>query len=385
MMPYIPPANQPVSHPSPRSPGDTKAVRATEATLEKRRNLPKSHVVIPKSSIGSEQETDAELYEKPRRIRKMSGELVRPALRSSSSRRPSSMPTTPTTSKGVHFDSHLEDVRHFLNLDCPLAVSSPTSPVIDNHNYLKNPAFKACLLDGKATSANWEILAANFLQDSTSRKCQPVYIERTWLSPDEMQLQGSVMVQNIAFQKSVACRFTFDCWITVSEVSAEYSPQGSLSEVPLGYDRFTFCIQLPSTDHLESKTLSFCVRYTVNARDYWDNNYCRNFQINFRRKHLLQHPKSPFPGVVPQSHSKVPDMLLPKPMPSRGRESGLATRYDLGALLLATVQTARDGAKKKRTGLITKYDASCGQVAPLNLRSAYYDQDLERLPLISAS
>ncbi|KAH8656480.1 putative phosphatase regulatory subunit-domain-containing protein, partial [Ilyonectria robusta] len=194
----------------------------------------------------SEQGTDVEPHEKPQMIRRMSGELVQPVLRPSSRRRPANMPSTPTTSKAVHFDSQLEDVRHFLNLDCPLAVSSPTSPVI------KNLAFNACLLDVAATS-DWGILAANFLQDSTSRKCQPVYIERMWLSRDEMQLQGSVMVQNMAFQKSVTCRFTFDCWVTVSEVSAEYSPQDSLSQVPLGCDRFTFCIQLPSAHYLESK------------------------------------------------------------------------------------------------------------------------------------
>ncbi|KAK3363768.1 hypothetical protein B0T25DRAFT_53590 [Lasiosphaeria hispida] len=82
------------------------------------------------SSTGPEADTDDEIYEymKPQMVRKTAGELVRPALRPPSSRRPSSMPGTPTFSKAVHFDSHLDHIRHFLQVDRPLAVSAGSTP-----------------------------------------------------------------------------------------------------------------------------------------------------------------------------------------------------------------------------------------------------------------
>ncbi|KAJ6780589.1 hypothetical protein PWT90_11276 [Aphanocladium album] len=79
------------------------------------------------ATISSESEED--FQHKPQMVRKKSGELVRPALRGSSRRRPLSMPGTPVFSKAVHFDSHLEHVRHFLQVDRPLAVSAGSSPV----------------------------------------------------------------------------------------------------------------------------------------------------------------------------------------------------------------------------------------------------------------
>ncbi|KAH7250904.1 hypothetical protein BKA59DRAFT_523650 [Fusarium tricinctum] len=80
----------------------------------------------------SKDEMDEHLKTKPRIVRKKSGEIVRPVLRPSSSRRHSSIPGTHIFSKAVHFDSQLEDVRHFLPVDRPLAISKRLSPA-DNY------------------------------------------------------------------------------------------------------------------------------------------------------------------------------------------------------------------------------------------------------------
>ena len=80
------------------------------------------------SSENSDAEDD-ELRIKPPLLRKKSGELVKPALRPATRRRPSSMPGTPTFSKAVHFNENMEQVRHFLQVDRPIAVSAGSSPV----------------------------------------------------------------------------------------------------------------------------------------------------------------------------------------------------------------------------------------------------------------
>ncbi|KAF4947004.1 hypothetical protein FSARC_14064 [Fusarium sarcochroum] len=285
---------------------------------------PNAGLVKSDDNLGSasEEETDEDLLKKPQMVRKKSGELVRPALRPSSRRRPSSMPGTPIFSKAVHFDSHLEHVRHFLQVDRPLAVSAGSSP-IDSYESDTEYPFPG---NGKQTTAartppfEWEILTTNFPHDSVSRKSLPVRLEKLWLSSDQKTLLGSVAVANIAFSKAVTCRFTLDYWKTTSEVAADYSHEIRPRETPLGHDRFTFSIKLADTANLESKTLFLCVRYTVNGTEYWDNNASSNFQVDFRKKHLPMNGKNNFQGAgsrpangLPRSSRRTSSANVPRP------------------------------------------------------------------------
>jgi hypothetical protein len=251
------------------------------------------------SVLTEEEDSDTEFRHKPQMVRKKSGELVRPALRAPSHRRPSSMPGTPTF-KAVHFDSHLEHVRHFLQVDRPTAVSAGSSPVenydsdteypfpgSDDRHKVRQPPFE------------WELNARNFPAiESPARRALPVRLEKVWLSPsDQKSLIGSIVVSNLAFHKAVMCRFTFDYWKTTSEMAAEYSSPVVPKLTEAGHDRFTFSIKLSDTANLESKTLYMCIRYTVGGTEYWDNNNGANFQIDFRKKHLPQNGKGNFQGA----------------------------------------------------------------------------------------
>jgi hypothetical protein len=360
------------------------------------------------SITASEDETDEDVKTKPQMVRKKSGELVRPALRPSSRRRPSSMPGTPIFSKAVHFDSHLEHVRHFLQVDRPLAVSAGSSPA-DNYESDNEYPFPGQERSGvRSPPYEWEIQTCNFPHDSLIRKSHPVRLERVWLSSDQKSLLGSVAVTNLAFHKSVTCRFTLDYWKTTSEISAEYSHEIRPKETPLGQDRFTFSIKLADTANLASKTLFFCIRYSVNGQEFWDNNNSANFQVDFRKKHLPQNGKNNFQGAssrpvngLPRSNRRhSPANPRPKSMPAVvddfGNESkfnfdqpiheylgesgpvglrlksksasnlasdniatglssprgvAFANRYDFGASLTAAVQAAKDSMGKDRDAL----------------------------------
>ncbi|EKJ78303.1 hypothetical protein FPSE_01764 [Fusarium pseudograminearum CS3096] len=275
---------------------------------------------VDNSQPVSEEETDEDLLKKPQMVRKKSGELVRPALRPSSRRRPSSMPGTPIFSKAVHFDSHLEHVRHFLQVDRPLAVSAGSSPIDSYESDTEYPFPGNGKQTARAPPFEWEILTTNFPHDSVARKSLPVRLEKVWLSADQKSLLGSVAVANIAFNKAVTCRFTLDYWKTTSEVAADYSHEIRPRETPLGHDRFTFSIKLADTANLESKTLFICVRYTVNAQEYWDNNANSNFQVDFRKKHLPMNGKNNFQGAssrpangLPRSNRRTSSANAPRP------------------------------------------------------------------------
>ena len=110
-------------------------------------------------------------------------------------------------------------------------------------------------------------------------------------------LIGNVIVKNIAFNKWVAVRFTFDHWQTISEVSATYDSTQDNGTTPKdpAWDRFTFSIKLVDFTNLENRQMLFCVRYNVMDQEYWDNNYGSNYRVEFRKRpnHLLR--RSPYP------------------------------------------------------------------------------------------
>ncbi|KAL2258315.1 hypothetical protein VTK26DRAFT_8404 [Humicola hyalothermophila] len=252
------------------------------------RSVTEPHITLSKSSSSSttvsDDDSDEDRRYKPQMVRKKSGELVRPALRPASRRRPSSMPGTPTFSKAVHFDSHLEHVRHFLQVDRPLAVSAGSSPVDNYESDTEYPFSGDERSSLRSNSFEWEIVVSNFPVETPVRRAQPVHLERVWLSNDQKCLVGSVGVANLAFQKSVVCRFTLDYWKTTSEVAADYVCEIRPVETAHGQDRFQFTIKLSDLANLESKTLYFCIRYNVIGQEYWDNNGGTDFQVDFRKK-----------------------------------------------------------------------------------------------------
>ncbi|KAF7182243.1 hypothetical protein CNMCM7691_001722 [Aspergillus felis] len=266
------------------------------------------------TSSPEESERDDEPQRKQPMVRKKSGELVRPALRPPSARRrPSSMPGTPTYAKAVHFDSQLEHIRHFLQLDKPQAVSANTSPVEDYNNEGEFPF--------ETPSFEWDIRLSNFPKDLSSRALQRVRLERLFLSSDKDTLVGVVAVANLAFQKHVAARFTFDYWKTVSEVTAEYSDDVRRKQAHDGYDRFTFSIKLTDHANLEQKTMFVCIRYSVDGQEFWDNNNFMNYQVNFVRiPRPRPEPRSPSAAgsrpALPRSKSFAGVNSRPSSMPS---------------------------------------------------------------------
>ncbi|EZF29446.1 hypothetical protein H101_06879 [Trichophyton interdigitale H6] len=254
---------------------------------------------VPEQATQTPEQSDQdeeEMAQKPPMLRKKSGELVRPAIRLRQGR-PLSMPGTPTFSKAVHFGAQLEEVRHFMQLDRPLAVSAGSSPV---EEYDGDTEFPFTCSNASCSSAlssttplskdHWEARVTNFpsmLDDSRLNK--PVRLRRIQLCPDTHALLGTVAVANISYSKHVSARFTLDNWKTVSEVTAEYvhadAPCIDRDE-RVGFDTFSFSIELADQlrHGMQNKTLFLCLRYNIGGREFWDNNDDMNYQIVFSRR-----------------------------------------------------------------------------------------------------
>ena len=310
--------------------------------------------------------------ERPPLIRKKSGELVKPAIRPKNRRTFSSMPGTPTYGKkGVHFNDDIQQVKHFLQVDRPIAVSVGGSPAED---YEEDREFPFGRQAPSPTLSGFDIRLGNFPRESLERQSQPVRLEKVSMSADKKCLLGQAVVANLAFHKAVVARFTFDFWKTTSEVLGEYCSD-PLFKPQAGYDLFKFTIRLSDTANIENKTMFICMRYNVNGQDYWDNNNSMNYQVDFTkrqgsnasapglgtrpipksRKNSIapnkpMHGESSFEEDLASGLEKGPALKLKNPArnggtsdPQRSNRSSqqFGTRYDFGASLTAALTQAQ--------------------------------------------
>ncbi|KAI9249626.1 putative phosphatase regulatory subunit-domain-containing protein [Sporodiniella umbellata] len=163
-------------------------------------------------------------------------------------------PPTPDTKKkpkkSVHFreNGSLEDVRFFLTSEKPIACQSdPTCSSIQH--FLRCPNWPDHSLSG------------------------PVWMEDLELSENGFLL-GTCQVANLAFEKQVKIRYTLDDWVSFKEISAAFK-----EPITNTWDRFAFQINCAHIRHLD-----FAILYTVDGRDFWDNNSDQNYQLDILHK-----------------------------------------------------------------------------------------------------
>ena len=130
-------------------------------------------------------------------------------------------------------------------------------------------------------------------------------------------LSGTLLVRNIAFEKSAAIRFTLDDWQTTSEVLARHvvtledlpqaltprTPGDAAAIIAAGcertWDRFSFTIRLEDyATKLDQRVMWFVARFNTPSGEWWDNNSCNNYRVafrhTFRRAHSLSTPGTLF-------------------------------------------------------------------------------------------
>ncbi|KAL1742788.1 putative phosphatase regulatory subunit-domain-containing protein [Schizophyllum fasciatum] len=221
-------------------------------------------------------------------LRKKSGEPVRSSLKGS---RPKlraglsivttgleiptskSAPTTPN--KSVHFDSKLEHVRLFISAQRPLAVSVDGSPTEDTSGTESDfPSF----IFGDSSKAVPVVMQLSNMPPIIKAYAD-VALEELKMSPDGLDIVGAARVRNLAFEKRVAVRFTFDAWQTTSEVTAKF-----VASICDSFDRFGFTIRVSDImSRVVGKTLALALRYSVNGREIWDNNGGGNYVATFKK------------------------------------------------------------------------------------------------------
>lgn len=112
-------------------------------------------------------------------------------------------------------------------------------------------------------------------------------------------LAGTIKVKNVAFEKRVGVRITFDCWETFVDIPGSYLNDGGLSRS--NFDTFSFTIHIPPETSKENR-LEFCVYYKTNGEECWDSNGGKNY--------VLLPTDAKAPANVPKHLPSHRDVLL---------------------------------------------------------------------------
>ncbi|XP_071480600.1 protein phosphatase 1 regulatory subunit 3B-like [Diadema antillarum] len=118
--------------------------------------------------------------------------------------------------------------------------------------------------------------ASNYLEfrDRLEQEC--VCLENV-LIKDNITVVGTIKVKNIAFEKAVVVRVTFDDWTSHTDVQASYVVPSQPSNSRDKYDTFSFSLDIPP--NLGGRTFEFCINYTSQCKSFWDNNRGNNYKI----------------------------------------------------------------------------------------------------------
>lgn len=117
---------------------------------------------------------------------------------------------------------------------------------------------------------------------------QQVCLER--VTSSDLGLNGTIQVRNVAFEKRVSVRYTFNQWKSLHEVCAHWHSSIPEKNGQDQVDVFTFFLPVPPFLLQLSSVVEFAARYQVNGQEYWDNNRGKNYSLTCR-SHPLKMPR----------------------------------------------------------------------------------------------
>lgn len=131
----------------------------------------------------------------------------------------------------------------------------------------------------------WEMTfaqpASDYLDFRSRLDKQNLSLENALIQEADQQLVGTVKVKNLSFSKQVTVRITFDNWLSHTDVDATFAPsglQGATSGAAINlFDTFSFKIPIPAV--VPSNRIQFCLRFSSDAGEFWDNNAGKNYVI----------------------------------------------------------------------------------------------------------
>ncbi|XP_006086229.1 protein phosphatase 1 regulatory subunit 3B isoform X1 [Myotis lucifugus] len=157
-------------------------------------------------------------------------------------------------------------VKVFSEFDDPLDIPFNITELLDNIVSLTTAESESFVLDFSQPSAD-------YLDFRNRLQTDHVCLENCVLK--DKAVAGTVKVQNLAFEKTVKIRMTFDTWKSFTDFPCWYVKDTYSSS---DRDTFSFDIRLP--EKIQSyERMEFAVCFECNGQTYWDSNKGKNYRI----------------------------------------------------------------------------------------------------------
>ncbi|XP_009082142.1 PREDICTED: protein phosphatase 1 regulatory subunit 3D-like [Acanthisitta chloris] len=244
--------------------------------------------------------TSAKESPQPDKLQSSSFSSCDPALRPIIRRRARSLPTSPERRKraALQCQSRMNRVRFADALGLELTevkvFQSGEDPSIPLHVLSRLSINSDLWYSNSNLEFTMQCLVPDFQQpadcvDFSSRlQEQLVCLER--VTSSDLGLSGTIHVCNVAFEKRVSVRYTFNQWESLHEVCARWHRSIPEKNGQEQVDVFTFFLPVPPFLLQLSSLVQFAARYQVNGQEYWDNNRGKNYTLTCRT-HPLKVPR----------------------------------------------------------------------------------------------
>ncbi|XP_022247795.1 protein phosphatase 1 regulatory subunit 3C-B-like [Limulus polyphemus] len=138
----------------------------------------------------------------------------------------------------------------------------------------------------------WEVTfpqpASEYMEFRNKLEQQRVSLENVIIKNRE--ISGTIKVKNVCFKKDVFVRVTFNCWSSFEDFPANYVNNG-LGDMTSLFDTFSFSVSIPSVAY-KYEAIEFCVCFSCESSEFWDNNGGANYRIlTVRKKRAEDHSK----------------------------------------------------------------------------------------------
>ncbi|XP_064508280.1 protein phosphatase 1 regulatory subunit 3B isoform X1 [Pseudopipra pipra] len=159
-------------------------------------------------------------------------------------------------------------VKVFSEFDDPLDIPFNITELIDNIVGLTTAEKDSFVLDFVQPSVDY-LAFRNRLETDC------VCLENCVLK--ERSVVGTVKVKNLAFEKTVKIRMTFDTWKSFVDYPCQY-----VKDTYGGSDRDTFSFDINLPEGIQShERVEFAISFECNGKMYWDNNRGTNYRITW--------------------------------------------------------------------------------------------------------
>ncbi|XP_046948011.1 protein phosphatase 1 regulatory subunit 3B isoform X2 [Lynx rufus] len=157
-------------------------------------------------------------------------------------------------------------VKVFSEFDDPLDIPFNITELLDNIVSLTTAESESFVLDFSQPSAD-------YLDFRNRLQTDHVCLENCVLK--DRAIAGTVKVQNLAFEKTVKIRMTFDTWKSFTDFPCWY-----VKDTYAGSDRDTFSFDISLPEKVQSyERIEFAVCFECRGQTYWDSNKGKNYRI----------------------------------------------------------------------------------------------------------